>query len=505
MSTEEYVDLSKVSTKKVRVIKNTVNGVDVDSEVVALQDGQGAILREFDRGLKPIVEGHWNGQDLINDWENEILQAHAYKGKLYIYVQNKGIMVLTPNVGVQTSLALADGPAPSLWWNTMHAGIFKGNYYGVGYVVTPSAMLPLIHRFDGTTWTEVFRGVAANQWCGSIAQYGGELYVGALNVIYRSPSGDPGTWVSDFTFATDRTIYALVPLSDGNLYAFEGEPNITVPAYVYRKSSGTWTLHKTYNEVNFIVQHDGARAILGDKAILGSHGGKIFCFDGSKLLCLKQAPSEWQGITQDTMFWPKVVEGGRVLITEGAGSGCFHQSKLWIWDGLRLRKLLELPWNCTGVELCQDRLYLTGNTILFGGRTDADRDVRGYTPHHGFLLSLPIDILTKGVQEPAIFRVWTAKVMTGSTTYNSDDDGGVLIPCLGYERKTLEFVSTVAGALTISVDSDGSGTYNLFDTISISANTPKYWQTIFDFAFLQLSFTPTTTDATVTAKVTLSC
>jgi hypothetical protein len=452
---------------------------------------------ELGKGLKPIVEASYDGTWSASDWENEILNAHAYKGKLYFYVMGKGVMEFEPGVGVKTSLPYENRCL-------YHAGIFKEKFYRVGDLktATPGVQYPLVYRFDGSKWEEVFRGDAANSTCGAICQYGGELYVGAKNVIYRSPSGDPGTWVSDFTFATDKTIYALVPLPDGNLYAFEGEPS-TTSSRVYRKSGGAWSLYRTYDVNDFTLNHDGARGILGSKAVLGSHDGRAFLFDGTKLLCFKQTPAIWAGVLSWTQMWPKVIEGGRAIITQSSHSSMWHQSKVWVWDGLMLRKVIELPWMCTGVELLRDRLYLTGNTTISQPLSGADRDVRLYTPHWGFLLSLPIDALTFAEVEPAVFRVWVDKAMTGGVAYNSDDDGGVLIPCFGYGTKTVEFLSTADGTLTISVDSDGSGTYRTFDTVPIYANTPKYWQTTYDFAFLRLSFTPTA-DATVNAKVNLA-
>jgi len=84
----------------------------------------------------------------------------------------------------------------------------------------------------------------------------------------------------------------------------------------------------------------------------------------------------------------------------------------------------------------------------------------------------------------------------------SIDAGDTSLPVVvgGWSRKTLMFLSNVAGTLTIETDIVGDGDWQTYDTISISADTPRWYMFTGDFARLRLSFDAA---ATVTAKMML--
>jgi len=69
-----------------------------------------------------------------------------------------------------------------------------------------------------------------------------------------------------------------------------------------------------------------------------------------------------------------------------------------------------------------------------------------------------------------------------------------------YRKATIEFTADTAGTLTIEVDTYGDDDWRVYDTISVSANTPEYYLMTGNSTRLRIKYD---TAATATAKVVL--
>ena len=166
-----------------------------------------------------------------------------YKGNLYAGIQGSasgdGDIYVSTDSGVTWSKSY-DNSTDKFAYSAV---VFKGNLYaGMGYNTS------VIRKFDGTTWSTAYAGLAGSGLVVSLYVYKGEMYaaLGGTNaVIMRSSDGT--TWASEASYPT--AVYSEFNHFQefrGKLYA-----NVMKSAsgandiFVRDNSTGTWSIAVT--------------------------------------------------------------------------------------------------------------------------------------------------------------------------------------------------------------------------------------------------------------------
>jgi len=109
------------------------------------------------------------------------------------------------------------------------------------------------------------------------------------------------------------------------------------------------------------------------------------------------------------------------------------------------------------------------------------------------VLYLPFNQMSETLQRsppPYSDRLWDSESISAGDRTDP-------VSCWGYDSKTIKFLSDTAGTLTIYGDVYGNSLEE-YDSVSISADTPEFYEPTADLCRMQLAFD---TAATVTAEV----
>ncbi len=464
--------------------------------------------------------------DPTYSWDQEMMGMIPYKGILYFWTYTKGIGTIYAFNGSKVTIAYQEALFYPGWayllWNDL---LLIGAYRVVGGAAQNVVML-----FNGSTWS--FHRIPAGGTILSFAIYDNEnrvyLYAapspaGSQGVVCYSTDGR--TWVQDAGFnnvdtPTTRIGCSIVQYGD-NLYVFESW-NVAAPMDIFRKAAGVWTTWHTYADLYGINQWETACGRqtyrtpfpFTDKyfVLLGSHQNEAYIFDGSKLLKFYEG---FRPAMLARNHMPKFImtEAGMFMVV-GKSSGDMGSGELWLWDGMQLWKILETPFRLNTVEFYKGRLYANGNTTSImanpGAATlrTANSSALQASHNQGFVVSLPFDVLNHKELPPLQRRAWVDKAITAADTLYTDDDGGVMIPCLGYKRKTIYIKDTTTATLTVEVDPDGLGNWEIFyvggaPTTALAANTILRIFTDEGFTFLRLKVLQGVADGVLNARVLL--
>jgi len=113
--------------------------------------------------------------------------------------------------------------------------------------------------------------------------------------------------------------------------------------------------------------------------------------------------------------------------------------------------------------------------------------------YYGVITLVSPEVFFEVKPPPAYAVIWdNTSIEAGETS--------LPVVTAGWTRKTLMFEADTDGTLTIEIDVDGSDNYKVYDTVSITANTPRWYMFTGDFARMRLKFD---TAAKVTAKLYL--
>lgn len=464
------------------------------------------------------------------EWMNEIYTVTAYKGKLYISPNRRGIWEFDGKRCRQVMGDPVREPIEAIV-------IFKGNLIigngdaGLTKVKEPYPSNPFIVKFDGKEWKIIrLPGTEGRFHIGGFGIYQDELYAGVAGQIWKSKDGE--NWVLDYETGRDHHLICAFFTAGDNIYA--GEGNLEEPHYIYRKSSGKWSIWKTLENI-MVIWGGSDRITYGDWAFVSTVGTKqakaptpgqgfvpgspgaapgnaLMICNENKTLRFLELPGSWLGkgsYSYHSLFGhrcliaSKFIEG-KMYIYSGTGSEGFGHGELWVWDGLKLEKLLELPFGIGGVELFKGRIYLGGNTVSLGQQTGQEADIRRYSGSYGFLVSAPLDILSKYAHQPSqVKRIWDNIPIPANSSIISNDDGGILIPALGYRRKTFYITDSQKGTLTIEADPDGTGAYEIFLVKSLEPGESKRIYTEEGACFFRVRIKQGSEDGVVKGRVLL--
>lgn len=355
-----------------------------------------------------------------------------------------------------------------------------------------------------------------------------KLYCGTMNGKV-GVSEDGENWSLDTQL--DGKWITLAEM-DGHLYAFQPYQAKQHPIKIFRKhgTTGAWAEWKTYDwtlangtqddgiGILWEVQQNAQKDIIENKLYLSNHSGSAFIFDTEK--CLKFF--EWQGFPRKsaTLSPPVLVKiqniMGLIFIAVGYGDGSEAYGELWTWNGLQLCRHLTIPVGILSVAFHEGHIWLTSRrglwtflesspyVVMSDDHKDAIHSyVDAYNAPGGCAYQLPIDILNHREYPPLRRTVWKDKAISRSATVSSDDDGGVMIPCLGYGKKTIYIKDTKAATLTVEVDVDGHGNWETFDTVSLKADTVKRICIEEGMCFLRLKVAQGADAGTLNASVLL--
>jgi len=219
--------------------------------------------------------------------------------------------------------------------------------------------------------------------------------------------------------------------------------------------------------------------------------GEIWRYDGSSwelILCLhpdyKIGQENWGGIAESA-----ISEHGQEV--EGWFLG--FSNKLYYFEPPgRLKRIARTTKTFWQIESWSNGLYVgnqEGGTI---GRNNLTMGRVGYSI--ASVEYIPFSTLNRLMEKPLEFscKLWDNEAIDAGDTTDP-------IPTWGYGNRTIKFLSDTGGTLTIKGDLFGENLEE-FDTLSISANTPEFWQTTYNLARMSFSFD---TAATVTLEVNL--
>jgi len=451
------------------------------------------------------------------DWTTEN-QAHAIftlKDKLYFDFEKQGLYSLDRNFSIRRERDHA------IYWAYCH---YNGKIWyrdsDTGHICT----------FDGANYEDVFTA-SAPPW--SLCPWDGWLYVGQVHTagywdgstytedteIRDMAQADYGTdfwWVLNF-FTIADTLYA-VPSATRKL-----------AARIYRKTSKTaaWERYLGPYPDNYSIAprweiRQGAvgfplNAWNGNVAYLGGNlaepAAHVWTFDGSKLLSLHEDYYHGFHVSDNYIVLMKPIQlMGYIFALLGVGTSNWGRSKIWVWDQNQLWDLVELPHFARGMDFYNGLLFINWDTVTASGFRP-DNSWHGYSNDASFYNNvnfggidvIPFDAITKLKHlEPRKRVVWKGYSIDADTTVNSDDDGGLLIPCSGYKSKTVFLNNTESMDWKIQIDPDGSGTYYDLPGASESAVSGfREYRTEHDFAFMRIVVTQGGTAGTLDGWVGL--
>ncbi len=73
-----------------------------------------------------------------------------------------------------------------------------------------------------------------------------------------------------------------------------------------------------------------------------------------------------------------------------------------------------------------------------------------------------------------------------TATIHSDDDGGCILPCMGYDKATLLIHNSQAGTVHIEVDLTGLGGWQRYDTVTLAAGVLQTYIITGSVGFIRL-------------------
>ena len=214
-------------------------------------------------------------------------------------------------------------------------------------------------------------------------------------------------------------------------------------------------------------------------------------FDGKRFFFARSNDCE----SWDYVIVPESTMGGgyspRIKTVKDWLYICACQGHVWVLQTSRGGKviytpMMPVPWVALyDVDFYEGYLVVGGNELYW-----AQWYVRDLGP--GMISLVPLEHIPRP-PAPSYAIIWDSESISAGE-YSKP------VITSGWTRKTLMFLADADGILTIEVDIDGSDNYKVYDTVSITANTPKWYIFTSDFAKMRLKFD---TAATVTAKLYL--
>jgi hypothetical protein len=426
----------------------------------------------------------------------EVCNLSVYRNELYAFISLAGEIWKTSDGKEWTRLyqyptAAANGARTTCWACTVFSADRKLYYGGIRF----SDAKGIILRTDGETVEEsavIPPALGGDAEVYAICEFNGRLYIGTgEGRVLRSSDGENFTEVLNIGVSTSPELFAF----GGYIYAV----STATPGTVYRSSSGdpgTWSSVATIplTSTQALRSHN-PRLVYAGKAYLASNDLEDYLRvvstpDGvnwSEEFTLPVKRGNQDGriagrvkACGDYLFLTSMHYGGSAALNNRGG-------QLWVYDGYMWTRLLTLPCGIGDVELFKGRLYV--GTAWSPQRQYISLDKQyEYVMIRALSLSLPPPPPRQAYFKGTDGTVWNnASISAGDTTY------GVI--CAGYGKKSIYFLSSVAGVLTVQVREPG-GDWRNYDSIKVNANELTPYIITGDFEAFRLTFD---TAATVTA------